>query len=125
MTFVRYESPDVNGHGAHTGVFGLTNGLARSGALSEVDRRWWRAANDWYDAAYPDPAMVDPSLFDRSVHPVTSCWFRTSAVHLLSRVGGYLDLLDRYGVSWLERRVDLLTAPVLYEDEVQVVIAGS
>ena len=50
------------------------------------------------------------------------CWFKLTATHLLERVPGYLALLDRYGVAWVERRSD---APgrVLYEDEVQIVVA--
>lgn len=97
----------------------MANGLARAGRLTEVDWAWWRANNDWFDAAYPDPATVDPTLFDGSI-PV-SCWFKDTAVHLLERVPGYLALLDRYQVGWVERRSP---APGLirYEDDVQIVV---
>lgn len=120
--FVRVESAVPNARGAYPGLFALVNGLARSGALSPAEHAWWRSANAWYDAAYPDPALVDPSLFDRSLHPLTSCWFRADAVHLLARVPGYTGLLDRHGVAWAERR-SADPGPVLYADAVQVVVA--
>ena len=121
MVFVRWESPEPNARGARVGVFGLANGLARAGRLSPADHAWWRAANDWFDAAYTDPASVDASLFDRSRYPVVSCWFRASAGHLTGRVPGYLTLLDRYGVAWTERRS---TDPgvVRYSDDDQIVV---
>jgi hypothetical protein len=116
---VRYESLTPNASGRHPGIFALANGLARAGRLSAADWAWWRANNDWFDAAYPDPATVDPSLFDGSVQ--VSCWFKSSASHLLDRVPGYLDLLDRYQVGWVVLRS---TAPgqIRYEDDVQVVV---
>ncbi len=118
---MRWESPTPNARGAHVGVFGLANGLAHRGVLSADDWTWWRASNDVGDAAYLDPATVDPTLFDKAVHPVTSCWFKTSAVHLLGHVPGYLALLDRYRVPWREVRPSD-PGKVLYEDEVQVVV---
>lgn len=122
MTYLRYEA-DRAAPGKHpTGVFGLANGLARSGRLTPEDRAFWRAGNDWFDAAYPDPGVVDPTLFDKAVHPVTSCWFEESAAaHLLVRVPGYLALLDRYGVGWVERR-SADPGVVLYRDDVQIVV---
>jgi hypothetical protein len=119
MSYLRYESAVPNAQGRHLGIFALANGLARAGRLSDADWAWWRANNDWFDAAYRDPATVDPSLFDGSV-PV-SCRFKSTARHLLGRVPGYLDLLDRYQVGWVELRS---TAPgqIRYEDDVQVVV---
>jgi hypothetical protein len=119
--YVRYEATVPNARGAHVGVFGLANGLARSGRLNATDQAWWRAANDWFDAAYPDPGRVDPALFDRARHPVTACWFRTTASHLLARLPEYLDLLDRYGIAWAQR-YDSDPGRVLYADDVQVVV---
>jgi hypothetical protein len=74
------------------------------------------------DAAYPDPGTVDPSLWDRTKHSHTSCWFKESATHLLSRVCGYLHILSTHRVEWVEVRS---TDPgrVLYEDDVQIVVA--
>lgn len=122
MVFLRYEAVTPNDRGVHIGIFGLVNGLAHSGLLTVDERRWWRAANDWFNQAYPDPADVDPSLFDRSVHPEVSCWFKADATHLLERIPGHLALLDRHDIPWIERRS---TNPgrVLYEDSVQIVCA--
>ena len=121
MLYLRYQSATANARGAHPGIFGLANGLARSGLLTEEDRAWWRANNDWFDAAYPNPAEVDPTLFDKSRHPVASCWFKETAGHLLDRVTGYLELLDRYQVDWRELR-SADPGQIRYEDDVQVVV---
>lgn len=120
--FVRFQSKHPTGNGRHPGVFALANGLARDGRLSAYERSWWRANNDWFNAAYTDPATLDASLFDRTLHPQTSCWFKEGALHLLSRLTGYLRLLDAHAVEWVELRS---TDPgiVLYEDDVQVVAA--
>jgi hypothetical protein len=105
--------------GRHPGIFALANGLARSDRLSEADWAWWRSNNDWLDAAYPDPAAIDPAPFDGSVH--ASCWFKSTAGHLLARVSGYLDLLDRHQVGWIECRSSD-PGRIRYEDDVQVVV---
>lgn len=121
MRYVRFEAAVPNSRGTYPGVFGLANGLARSGRLSADDWAWWRAANDWYDAAYPDPATVDPTLFDKGRHPGLTCWFCDSAEHLLRRLPGYLALLDRYGIAWRERR-SADPGVIRYRDDVQVAV---
>ena len=122
--FIRFQSKHPRPSGRYPGIFALANGLAHDGRLSLEERAWWRANNDWYDAAYPSPEKVDPSIFDKTRHPHTTCWFKESATPLLSRVPGYLQLLDAHGVEWVELRS---TDPgiVLYEDDVQVVVAPS
>lgn len=121
VVYVRFESATPNARGAYPGIFALANGLAQTGRLSPSDWAWWRVNNDWFDRAYPNPGAEHPELFDRTRYPVVACWFKNSAHHLLARVPGYLDLLDRYGVAWTERRT---TTPgtILYEDTVQVVV---
>ena len=121
--YVRYEAVKKNSCGIVPGVFALANGLARSGALSDEDYAWWRANNDWMNGAYSDPGSVDAKLFDRGIHPHTQCWFKLGGVaeHLLLRTRGYLGLLDRYGVRWIERRSGT-PGPILYEDEYQIVV---
>jgi hypothetical protein len=121
MRYVRFESAVATERGSHAGIFGLANGLARSGRLSAQDWAWWRAANDWFDAAYRDPASVDPTLFDRARYPYATCWFRDSAEHLLCRVPGYLALLERYSIGWRERR-SADPGLIRYRDEVQIVV---
>lgn len=121
MEFVRFESPTPNGRGAHIGIFGLANGLAHRDLLSSQDREWLATSNAWRDTAYADPATVDATIFDKTVHPLATCWFKSTAEHLLVQVSGYLDLLDRYDVKWRERRATDPGRPI-YEDQVQVVV---
>ncbi|MFJ6456194.1 hypothetical protein [Paenarthrobacter sp. NPDC091669] len=121
LEFVRYQSTQVNARGINVGIFGLANGLAKDGRLSEEDHRWWQTANAWYDAAYPDPNLLDPTVYDGTINPHAQAWFKTTAAHLLTRIPGYLDLLDRHGVQWEELRSST-PGRVLYEDDVQVVV---
>lgn len=119
--FVRYQAPQLNTRGIYVGIFGLANGLARNGKLSDEDYQWWQNANAWYDTAYPDPNLIDPTVYDRTHNLHAQAWFNTSAVHLLARIPDYLNLLDRYGVQWEELRSPS-PGHVLYEDDVQVVV---
>lgn len=101
-------------------MFALANGLAREGRLSAAEYRSWRAANDWYDAAYPDPSAVDPRVYDPEVNPGAVAWFRCTARHLIDRVPGYLDLLAAHGVP-CTRVESADPGRIVYEDDVQVV----
>lgn len=121
VRFVRFEATNPSPSGRHPGVFALVNGLAHDGRLTDEQARWWRANNDWFNATYTDPASVDPSLFDRSVNPVTSCWFKADAIHLTDRLHGYLALLDSHEIGWTELRSDD-PGIVVYEDQDQVVV---
>ena len=120
MRFVRFEATTPNARGAHIGVFGLANGLRSAGRLTEADLSWLTANNAFGNAAYPDPGTVDPTLFDKAVHPFATCWFRSTATHLLDYVEEYLHVLTRYGVDWHRRETDD-PGVILYEDDVQVV----
>ncbi|MFT4215538.1 MAG: hypothetical protein QM622_12315 [Microbacterium sp.] len=120
--YVRYRSPVPNMRGARVGVFALANGLAAEGLLDSVEATWLRTNNDWYNAAYGDPSKAQPDVFDRSANPITECWFKASATHLLARVDGYLRLLDAHGVAW-EAVTSDRPGMILYEDEYQVVVA--
>jgi hypothetical protein len=122
--FVRYQSAAPNARGTYPGVFALANGLARTGQLNDADWAWWRASNDALELAYTDPATVDPSVFDRSIHPSVSCWFKESSAHLLVAVAGYTALLDRYELPWVRLRARN-PGVVLYADDDQVVVAPS
>ncbi len=121
-TFVRYQATHANSRGIYVGIFGLANGLARNGRLADQDYRWWQEANAWYDAAYPDPNLIDPTVYDRTQNQHAQAWFKISATHLLARIPGYLELLDRYGVQWDELSSSN-PGHVLYEDDVQVVVS--
>ncbi|MFJ7996943.1 hypothetical protein ACIQ7D_07250 [Streptomyces sp. NPDC096310] len=121
--FIRFQSTTRSPRGHFPGVFALANGLARSGALTEEQWRFWRAGNDWYDANYPDPSTVAPLVYDTELHPGAVAWFKTSpeAAELIARLDGYLQLLTAHGIAWQELRS---TDPgrVVYEDAYQVVV---
>ena len=119
--FVRYQATQVNTRGIYVGIFGLANGLASNGKLSDEDHQWWQDANAWYDAAYPDPNLIDPTVYDPTRNLHAQAWFKAGAAHLLARIPGYLNLLDRYRVQWEELRSPT-PGHVLYEDDVQVVV---
>ncbi|MER5890284.1 hypothetical protein ABT160_41195 [Streptomyces sp. NPDC001941] len=119
--FVRFQSTERAPRGHFPGVFALANGLAREGRLSPEEYRFWRAANDWYDASYPDPSRTDPTVYDHALNPGATAWFKSTAVHLLDRVPGYLDLLAAHGVA-CERVESAAPGRVVYEDDVQVVV---
>ncbi|MEU8763687.1 hypothetical protein [Streptomyces sp. NPDC048659] len=121
LPYVRFQSPHRNGRGHFTGVFGLANGLAREGRLSAPQEAFRRAGNRWYDAAYPDPSTVDPTVYDDAVHPGAAAWFKVTATHLLARVPGYLEILAAHGVDCRTAR-SADPGRIVYEDEVQIVV---
>lgn len=118
--YVRYQSTAPNRRGSFPGVFALANGLASEDLLAREDTLWHRAANDRATALYADPASVEPTCFDPIVNAGARSWFKESAHELIDMTQGYLDLLSRYGVGWVELRT---TTPgkITYEDDVQVV----
>ncbi len=118
--YIRFQAAVPNERGTYPGVFALTNGLAKSGALSDEDELWWRASNDWGNASYVDPSSVVPAAFDRDLNPGASSWFKISAVELVEYTRGYVSLLKRYDVHVAE----VLSADpgtLVYEDDVQIV----
>lgn len=119
--YVRYQATCPNLRGTYPGIFALANGLAQSGELSAVDWGQWRRANDRADAAYPDPAAVDASVYDRKINPTAQSWFKSTAQHLLADLHFYEDLLRRHHVEYQVLHSDD-PGTVLYEDEVQIVV---
>ncbi|GAA2293026.1 hypothetical protein [Streptomyces violaceusniger] len=119
--YVRFQSPVRNERGHFSGVFGLVNGLARSGKLSAEQERFRRANNDWYNAAYPDPSTVDPTVYDHALHPGAAAWFKSTSRELITRVDGYLEILTAHGI---ECRMIRSSNPgrVVYEDEYQIIV---
>lgn len=85
MIYSRYQSPLPNESGCHIGIFGLVNTLAKQGKLTPEQEAFRRTNNDWYDAAYQNPSLVDPAVYDREVNPLAAAWFKPSAVHLFDR----------------------------------------
>jgi hypothetical protein len=121
VRYVRYQAAEPNQRGTFPGVFALVNWLDFDGLLGPEARAWKLEANVWLTANLTDPATVDPTIFDRSLHPMVSCWFAESAAMFLERVPPYLALLDTHGIGWSEvRSAD--PGIVLYRDEHQVVV---
>lgn len=50
-----------------------------------------------------------------------AAWFKTTSVHLIERVPGYLAILDSHGVRWRRLESDD-PGRVVYEDGDQVVV---
>ncbi|MCX4680135.1 hypothetical protein OG413_33490 [Streptomyces sp. NBC_01433] len=119
--YVRFQGTERSPRGHFPGVFGLANGLAREGRLSEEQHRFWRAGNDWYDAHYTNPSDVDPSVYDPAVNPGAVAWFKVTAVELIDRVDGYLTLLAEHRVP-CERVESADPGTIVYEDADQVVV---
>ncbi len=82
----------------------MVNRLATAGLLLPADAEWVRRANERATAAYPDPSRLQPSCYDPGAHPGARAWFKSSARALLAMTEGYLDVLDRYDVAWVELR---------------------
>lgn len=117
----RFQSAHRNQRGHFTGVFGLINGLAKQGRLTEEQELFRRGNNDWCNEAYPDPMTVDSTVHDHEMNPGAAAWFKESAAHLIERVSGYLEILAAHGV---ECRIVRSADPgcVIYENAVQVVV---
>ncbi|WP_259363493.1 hypothetical protein [Microbacterium esteraromaticum] len=96
------------------------NGLLRGGALSIEDAQRVRECNARANASYTDPTTVIPDCYDPVDHPGAGSWFKSSATSLLELTREYLDILDRYGVLWVELRT-ATPGRITYEDDVQAV----
>ncbi|MGW4238742.1 hypothetical protein ACWEJP_18240 [Streptomyces sp. NPDC004749] len=121
VQYVRFQSPDRNSRGYFTGIFGLVNNLGRAGRLSDEQESFRRRNNSWYEAAYTDPSTIDPSVYDDEINPGAAAWFKPSAIHLLARIPGYLEILSAHGIDCrVLRSAD--PGRVIYEDDVQIVV---
>jgi len=118
--YVRFRSRYPNAAGLKVGVFGLVNVLGRHGMLSPDEERFRRENNAWYDAAYPDPCVKNPTVYDQDANPAAAAWFKPTARELLSRVSGYLAILDAHSIAWEEART-ADPGKIVYEDIYQVV----
>ncbi|WP_338693199.1 hypothetical protein V2W30_02325 [Streptomyces sp. Q6] len=119
--YVRFQSVVPNEQGHFKGVFGLVNNLGRSGRLTAEQERFRRENNAWFDAAYTDPSTVDASVYDPRINPGAAAWFKPTAVHLIDRVAGYLEILAAHGVA-CHRVTSADPGQVVYEDDVQIVV---
>jgi hypothetical protein len=118
--FVRYQAVQPGRTGLRSGVFGLVNGLYKRGELTAEQAAFRRAGNDWYNANLGDPGRPAPEVYDKALHPQALAWFRESAVEMIERAAGYLEILDSHGVAWeIVRSSD--PGRILYADLHQVV----
>ncbi|QHY96671.1 hypothetical protein SSPS47_16305 [Streptomyces sp. S4.7] len=122
LHYIRFQSPTRSPRGHFPGVFALANGLARGGRLTPEQWSSWRTNNDWYDAAYPDPAKADPTVYDHDVNPGATAWFKSTADELLARVPAYLDLLAAHDVACVRLTSPVAPGRVVYEDGSQIVV---
>ena len=121
MDFVRFHAPHANARGTFPGVFALANGLRADGLLSDSDAAWLLNANARATAAYADPSVTHPDVYDREINPAAEAWFRTTATHLIDMARDYVALLGRHSVECVETHSDG-PGRVLYSDDVQIVV---
>jgi hypothetical protein len=121
-SFVRFQSSTADSAGRFIGVFGLVNSLAKRGQLTVEQEEFRRTANSWYDSACPNPAATNAAVYDASIHPHAQAWFKSTALHLLERVDGYLEVLAYHGVECLRLESHCAPGRVIYEDSYQVVV---
>lgn len=118
--FVRYQATQPGRTGLRSGVFGLVNGMYKRGELTPGQVAFRQAGNDWYNANLGDPGKLAPEVYDKALHPRAVAWFRESAVEMIERAAGYLEILDSHGVAWeVVRSTD--PGRILYGDLHQVV----
>ena len=119
--FVRYQAATPNRHGRHPGVFALVNGLAWSGILTDEQQRFRFRENNWFEENLVDPGQLAPSPYDSTRYPRAEAWFKSSAVQFLSRVHGYLAILDAHGIEWIRLASDR-PGRIVYDDPFQIVV---
>lgn len=105
----------------HVGLFGMVNGLAKQGQLTETEETFRRESNAWYNRTFTNPSDVMPDVYDRDLNPNATAWFKVSATHLIERATGYMDILSAHGVA-CERVESDAPGRVIYEDANQVVV---
>lgn len=119
--YVRFQSPVKSDRGVFRGIYGLVNSLLREGRLTPTERRVVEATHAWFEAAYTDPSQVDPTVYDRDLHPHAAAWFKPTACHLVDRMHVYLPILSAHGIACVIVR-DVDPGRVLYEDDHQIVV---
>ncbi|HEX5541596.1 MAG TPA: hypothetical protein VFX60_08530 [Micromonospora sp.] len=121
VLYLRFQSTTPSQRGTFPGVFGLVNGLAREGKLTAEQELFRKINNAWYEANFTDPSSVDPTVYDRTINPKAAAWFKPSALEMVERVDGYLEILAEHDIDCeLIRSAD--PGRVIYEDEHQIVV---
>ena len=101
----------------------MVNVAARRGRLTVEQETFRRTNNDWFDAYYPDPTTVDPTVYDHGINPGAAAWFKSGAIDLINRTERYLDLCRVLGID-CERVESADPGRIIYEDEHQVVVVA-
>lgn len=85
--------------------------------LNWGEKRRWRALNEWFEQACPEPPSV---VYDSAGNSYAAAWFRSDAAELLDRIQVHTSILDAHNIAWEEVRT---TNPgrIVYSDEFQVV----
>ncbi|SEF30881.1 hypothetical protein SAMN05421837_105440 [Amycolatopsis pretoriensis] len=122
MAYVRFQSTEPNPNGRHPGFFGLINNLSRSGRLTPAQEEFRQANHAWYEAHYTNPSKVDPTVYDRSINPGATAWFKESAEALVARADGYLEVLAAHGVGCTKLVAHEPPGRIVYEDADQIVV---
>jgi hypothetical protein len=117
--YIRYQSPDPDHRGRRIGIFGLVNTLSRDGLLTPDEEAFRRANNDWYDATYQNPSLIDPTIYGDN--PLAAAWFKPTATDLLTPIPGYLAILTTHNIP-CSRFTSPNPGQVLYEDPHQIVV---
>lgn len=119
--YVRYQSPVLDRLGRRIGIFGLVNMLGNRRLLTADEEHFRRTTNAWYDASYPNPMSVDPTVYDPAINPQAAAWFAQTAEHLMEPIPGYLAILAAHNLP-CERYVSSDPGRIIYEDPHQVVV---
>lgn len=118
---IRYQAGVPNHRAIFPAVVGLAGVLALEGKLSDAKWATWRSGNDWFNAAYPDPAASNPDVYNSQVNPSAATWFKDTATHLLERVEPHLKFLERHGLEVVRLASDD-PGRIIYEDTGQIVV---
>ncbi|WP_218001183.1 hypothetical protein [Nocardia thailandica] len=118
--YVRFQAAVPDRHGRFPGVFALVDGLSAAGLLTETQERFRRTGNAWFREHLVNPYEIDRRVYDRDRHPGAAAWFKSGALPVLDRVGGFLRILDRHEIAW-ERLDTDDPGTILYDDPQQIV----
>ncbi|MET7419943.1 hypothetical protein [Dactylosporangium sp. NPDC005555] len=110
-----------NERGVFRGIYGLVNSLVREGQLTPAERRLVAMTHAWFEAAYTDPSQIDPTVYNRDLHPCAAAWFKPTACHLVDRMYVYLPILSAHGIACAVVR-DADPGQIIYEDDHQIVV---
>ncbi len=122
MAYVRFQSAEPNAEGRHPGFLGLMNGLSKAGKLTTEQEEFRRVNHAWYESHYTNPAAVDPTVYDHSINPGATAWFKVSAATLIARAAGYIRILDAHGVRCAKLVSHHPPGKIIYEDDDQIVV---